>query len=261
MKYYVVSDVHGYYTELISELKLKGFFEDNTPHKLIICGDIFDRGEEAVKLQEFIIDLIRKDEVIIIRGNHEDLAIDFLEKGPYMMYGKLSLCASHYWKNGTVDTLSQLTKVKFPKMLYDMSKFVEKCKKTPYISEFIPAMVDYFETEHYVFVHGWIPCAEINMQDRKTYFYVEDWRNVSKQEWDNARWYNGMECGNQGVIEPNKTIVCGHWHCSYGHYHYGEAESEFEESAIFEPFYGKGYIAIDACTALTHKINCIVLED
>ncbi len=25
-----------------------------------------------------------------------------------------------------------------------------------------------------------------------------------------------MEAARQGIIEPNKTIVCGHWHSSYG---------------------------------------------
>ena len=73
MKYYVVADVHGFYSELITALTEKGFFKDESPHKLIVCGDLFDRGQEAVKLQDFIVDLMRKDEVILIRGNHEDL--------------------------------------------------------------------------------------------------------------------------------------------------------------------------------------------
>ena len=68
MKYYVVADVHGFYTELITALTEKGFFEDKEPHKLIVCGDLFDRGNEAVKLQEFIVDLIDKDEVVLIRA-------------------------------------------------------------------------------------------------------------------------------------------------------------------------------------------------
>ena len=50
MKYYVVSDVHGFYTELQEALKEKGFFEDTVEHKLISCGDLFDRGREALKL-------------------------------------------------------------------------------------------------------------------------------------------------------------------------------------------------------------------
>lgn len=72
MRYYVTADVHGYFSELRSALAEKGFFEDTEPHKLIICGDIYDRGTETLELQSFILDLMSKDEVILIRENHED---------------------------------------------------------------------------------------------------------------------------------------------------------------------------------------------
>ena len=80
MRYYVVADVHGFYTELIAALTEKGFFEDKEPHKLIVCGDLFDRGPEPKELQKFIVDLLDKDEVILIRGNHEDLMEDIEEE-------------------------------------------------------------------------------------------------------------------------------------------------------------------------------------
>ena len=61
MKYYVVADIHGFFDELITALDEKGFFSDTEPHKLIVCGDLFDRGTQALKLQEFILDLLAKD--------------------------------------------------------------------------------------------------------------------------------------------------------------------------------------------------------
>lgn len=51
----------------------------------------------------------------------------------------------------------------------------------------------------------------------ETYFPIENWRNANSEAWDFARWINGMQASRDGVIEKNKTIVCGHWHCSYGH--------------------------------------------
>ena len=47
MRYYVISDVHGYYTQMKSALEKAGFFSDTTPHKLVMLGDLFDRGHEA----------------------------------------------------------------------------------------------------------------------------------------------------------------------------------------------------------------------
>ena len=66
MKYYVTADVHGYFSELKTALSALGFFQDTEPHKLIVCGDLYDRGSEALHLQEFILDLLEKDEVILV---------------------------------------------------------------------------------------------------------------------------------------------------------------------------------------------------
>ena len=58
MKYYITADVHGFYTEFHKALDEAGYFNEPEPHKLIILGDIFDRGQEAVKMQDFILRLM-----------------------------------------------------------------------------------------------------------------------------------------------------------------------------------------------------------
>ena len=73
MKYYVVSDVHGFYTPLVEALTEAGFFKETEPHKLIVCGDMMDRGREAVKMQEFMLKLLEEDKLIFVKGNHEEL--------------------------------------------------------------------------------------------------------------------------------------------------------------------------------------------
>ena len=83
MRYYVVSDVHSFYTEMIKALTEKGYFEDKEPHKLIICGDMFDRGSESVAMQKFIMELLEKDEVILVRGNHEDLMLSLIDDAKF----------------------------------------------------------------------------------------------------------------------------------------------------------------------------------
>ncbi len=262
MKYYIVSDVHGFYSELIAVLTEKGFFEDKEPHKLVICGDILDRGEEALKMQKFILDLIDKDEVILIRGNHEDLAVELLENAPDYFKNAVRALTSHHARNGTIDTFIQLTGLPLSFRVRNTKNFVEKAKETPYVQTIIPAMIDYFETKNYIFVHGWIPCREANSSNiGKCYFYKPNWRKASKEEWEKARWYNGMMCHNQGVLEEGKTIVCGHWHCSYGHAMYGVNRNNPNSKEDFSPYYNKGIIAIDACTAYSGLMNCIIIEE
>lgn len=252
MKYYVVADIHGFYTEFIEALTSKGYFEDTTPHKLIICGDIYDRGSEAKKLQDFILDLMAKDEVILIKGNHEDLLLSLLNnwsKGAYLQ--------QHHFSNGTLDTVTQLTGYSVTDMFLRNDEVGKGLLNNISIQSIIPHMKDYYESENYIFVHGWIPC---HYQKENGYQPIKEWRTASKEQWDEARWINGMEAAHHGIIEPNKTIVCGHWHCSYGHAKYELDGDEFE-NANFEPYYANGIIALDSCCAFSKKINCIVIED
>lgn len=260
MKYYVVADVHGYYTALKKALEQQGFFDDVTPHKLVICGDLFDRGSEACALQDFIVELINKGEVIIIRGNHEDLAIEFVRNIRKWMTP--AVMGTHHWNNGTVDTVLQLTGMELTNAYQNPDKCAALMDTTPFFSHIIPNMVDYFETDNYIFVHGWIPCNAIGYGGKPiTFEYMKDWRTADAVDWNLARWYNGMDAANKGVIEKGKTIVCGHWHCSYGHSKILGKGSEFDADADFSPYHNKGIIAIDACTAKTLKVNCIVIED
>ena len=131
-------------------------------------------------------------------------------------------------------------------------------KETPYFKIIIPAMTDYYETKRFIFVHGWIPCIR---ERNKQYSYVTAWRDSDSREWMAARWINGMKAANDGVIEPGKTIVCGHWHTSYGHSVLNHTCSEFGPDANFNPYYGTGIIALDACTAHSGIVNVITVED
>lgn len=256
MKYYAVADIHGFYDELITALEEQGFFKDTAPHKLIVCGDLFDRGSQALRLQEFILDLLLRDEVILIRGNHEDLAADLLNKWQIRSY----LWEAHR-ANGTLDTVCQLTGASQDDIKNDPESVEQRLRHSPFIETIIPAMRDFYETEHYIFVHGWIPCTALRFSYATEYFRIDDWRAANGKEWDNARWLNGMEAAHSGVTERGKTIVCGHWHCSFGHSHYEGRGGEFDESADFSPYYGSGIIALDACTAVSGRVNCVVLED
>ena len=187
--------------------------------------------------------------MILVRGNHEDLYEEMItiDKGlPYR----------HHRSNGTYNTALQLTGFDPGLAIIRNFDFAEAAQNTPYFQQIIPAMVDWYETEHYIFVHGWIPC----IQERDGSFsHRSDWREATPEEWRWARWCNGMDAAQACTEE--KTILCGHWHCSYGHARYENKGSEFGPDADFSPYYGRGVIALDACTALSRKINILTLED
>lgn len=257
MRYYVTADVHGFFSSLKNTLSKLGFFEDPLPHRLLICGDIFDRGEEALQMQDFLLELLEKDQLILVRGNHEDLAMELLQgwhMGSYLQ--------SHHHSNGTIDTACQLTGFTFREVYTHSQQLCRDFLKTPFVQTLIPAAVDYYETEHYIFVHGWIPCSRHSMGSHlEKYVPVDNWRKASRKQWKEARWTNGMEAAHQGITVPGKTIVCGHWNCSFGHARYEQDGGEFDNNPNFDPYYGNGIIALDACTAFSKQVNCIIIND
>ena len=250
MRYYVTADIHGYYTAFRSALESAGYFDDPEPHKLMIAGDLFDRGQEAEALQNFILELLERDEVILVRGNHEDLFEELIT----VDHG----CAfSFHLDNGTYDTALQLTGFEKPRALVSALAFANAGQRTPYYETILPEMLDYYETEHYIITHGWIPCKEVG---RGTYEYNPNWREASEDQWRKARWINGIDAART-AREDGKTIVCGHWHASYGHSKYEGRGSEFGADADFSPYRAPGILAIDACTAHSGIVNCVLLDD
>lgn len=265
MKYFVFTDIHGFYDLFMQQLKGNGFDVNNPNHKIIICGDLMDRGKQAVAVQEAVLQLLNDGKVILIRGNHEDLMMDMLENWfDYEEQIRSGFC--HHISNGTFDTALQLTGYSKKQALKAPNGFLTKLKNTSFVQTIIPACRDYFETEHYVFVHGYLPCLTEPMPfpyiRSVSYKYNSAWRTASKEEWGQSRWINGMDAAVRfGVIEPNKTVVCGHYHASYGHWAFGNETAEFDAGAKYAPFYANGIIAMDACTARSGQMNCVVLDD
>ena len=239
-KYFVVSDVHSFYREMISALTEAGFDREDPEHIFVSLGDLMDRGPSPLECLEFLnaIPLERK---VLIRGNHEDLLMDCLARE----------CAlEHDIHNGTSDTVWRLAGEtadvlyrRNPRLLF------AAVREQATLREYVFSLVDYAEIGDYVFVHGWIPPRK-GAPER-------DWR---RGNWREARWFNGMGKWKCGALVPNKTVVCGHWHVSWGHSVLEKKGTEFGEKADFSPFIAPGIIAIDACTAYSHRVNCIVLD-
>lgn len=77
MATYVMSDIHGCYT-MFKEMLVKINF-DETKDKLIVLGDITDRGLESTLLLDFFIKNRNNPAYVLLKGNHEEHTIDILE--------------------------------------------------------------------------------------------------------------------------------------------------------------------------------------
>lgn len=254
-KLFVTSDIHSYYEPLIEALDAAGFDKDNEDHWLIVCGDCFDRGPDSGLVLKFLMELERK---IIVKGNHDLLLDECCKRGfPY----------THDRHNGTITTIQDLGDMGAG---YDF----EKCCNTTYnkLARYRELLVNYFETQNYIFVHSWIP-TEVEYtyaskpwhQLGKNHSYKADWRNATDKEWEEAMWGNPFWNAQDELNKTGKALVFGHWHCSTGHSLFsGDKDiSEFGDDAIWEPYKSDKYniIGIDRCVAHTGKLNVLVLED
>ena len=253
---YVVSDTHGYANKLKKALTKKGFFDD-PDRKLLLCGDICDRGMQAVELCDFLVELLDEERLILVKGNHEVLFEQMIKQIADGGVCEVASYGSHHYRNGTWHTALQLADmdeghaVAFPQML------LGRLMRTPFYQKLLSAGVNYYETKQYIFTHGYIPCID----NIKSYSYRKDWREASDDEWQRAMWLNGMQmaCGFH-IREPKKTIVCGHYHTSWGHHFVDGRGSEFDRDADFSPFFADGVIAIDACTAASGRVNVLCFD-
>ena len=249
-KLFVVGDIHGYFNEFKEALDNTDYDKENPDHLLISLGDNFDRGRQPQDILDF---LQTQKNAILIKGNHEDLILDCLERG-YPTYKD-----NH---NGTTQTIKDLGN--YENMTGNPAqKFLGCCFVTyEKINNFIYNMYNYYETKKYIFVHSWIPLKEKVENDVYTKVYYNEWRNAHQFEWDDARWGNPFEFAKLELNKTGKIIVFGHWHTSW----WKEQENgidAFGPEAAFSPVYLKKYncIGIDGCTAYTHKVNILCLED
>ena len=250
MKLFCVSDIHSFYTPLKKALDEAGFDKNNPEHWLISCGDAFDRGNESEEVLQFLMSLERK---ILVKGNHDLLLEDCCKREfPY----------SHDVSNGTVKTINDIGHA-------GEGYSFDKCCEATWnrTAAYRSALVNYFETEDYIFVHSWIPliCLDVlpkHYVKNRQFEYNPDWRNADKNSWEQAMWGNPFELAEQGLNKTKKTIVFGHWHCSCG---WAKAEgcSEFDTDAKWDPYFNseQNIIGLDRCTAYTKKVNIVVLED
>ena len=232
---FVVSDIHGHYTLLKESLDKVGFDNENENHILICCGDYFDRGNENFEVLKFFERLKHK---ILLRGNHEDLLLKLLQTGKVL---------PHNYINGTLITLENF----FGKYSIDPADdticFSGKSRMIDRVCEFIEESVNYFETDKYVFVHGWLPeKAETPAARQK----------VSTEDWEKARWTKWTEKYNGEKVLLDKTLICGHMPTFYAN-----KFDDTRQKDCSDIFFGNGLIAIDAGTYDSKQINVLVSED
>lgn len=233
-KIFAVSDVHGYFTEMKKALDEAGFDPQNPQHLLVSCGDAMDRGKQPREVIEFFNRLPNK---VLVCGNHEILMQDAIRRKCFLM---------HDFHNGTANTAYDFC-TKENAGLMSHVQILGELRDDPEYQKYMSLLVNYFETERYIFVHSWIPGGK-------------DWRYAPQSKWDKSMWGNPFDIAAVVGNKTGKTIVHGHWTNSY-YWAREEGRSKYDDDAKFDISWHNGCIGLDACTVLSKKVSVLVVED
>ena len=233
-----MSEFHSFNNLKNAFCLLDSSFSNNEKHIFVCLGDLFDRGRENHAVYSYVKGLKHK---ILIKGNHEDSLLRILTEGkliPDDFSNETDVTVKELLGNRAIDSNG----------IIDTSRHKEKIDE---LLMFITDMRDYYETEGYIFTHGWLPIIIDGRMPR----LVEDFRDASESEWIEARLLGWHEVFAAGAVLDGKTIVCGHRPARLGYLF-----DDTRERDLCEPFFGEGVIAIDAGTVRSGVVNVLVIE-
>lgn len=182
-----VGDIHGHYNKLKDMWQKLKFNKDND--FLIFLGDYIDRGPDNIAVIKFVMELNKLENVICLRGNHEEMFIDDIKNG-------------FYFADKPHSALNELHKDKsLLKLFYDFAN------SRPYYHE--SRIID----KTYVFCHAGIE-NNIPMAEQSPHYLL--WERESFLNGYNDSKYvvvghTPVQCVN-GLNTPlelsNKIIMC-----------------------------------------------------
>lgn len=166
-KYIAVGDIHGCSKTLQALIEQLEPFYDRT---FIFVGDYIDRGPNSKQVVDFLLEFQKLADCIFLRGNHEQMMLDALDKGEthlWLMNGGNATVDS-YEKNGKRFSLSD-----------DHEQFYRSTKF-------------YHDTSDYFFVHaGLSPSKTIKeaLNDEKEvedFLWARSHLNTIEKPWEKS---------------------------------------------------------------------------
>ena len=239
--YYVLSDIHGFYRQLYARFDQLGnlhtVIDNGGEDKLILLGDYIDGGPNSFKTIDMIFCFQEgcPENVIVLRGNHEDMFLDYLDgKDDAWLGADVNLNTSKTFlledQLKKVEELSKLSNVN------EANSYIRTCIKENHkdLISWMRKLPYYYETEEQIFVHAGID------EEAGEYWKVgtPDYYFVSKYPATTGKFH--------------KDIIAGHI-----------GTSTISGNPNFNDIYydGKSHYYIDGTVALSGYIPILVYDE
>lgn len=229
---YVCTDIHGHFDAWLAGLKSAGVSVENGD-KLIILGDLIDRGPDSLRCVQFALELKEKypDNVVYLKGNHEQMFLNFLEIDPTMRYGKIHMegAFKHWSQNGGLQTLNSFIP-DFENYSVEETQVLLKIKYESLIEQ-LESLPLYHIDGDFAFVHaGFSSNTPLEEQEEDDMLWIRE------------DFFHSFEAISGDPLE-NKMIIHGHTPVVYMPGYNGKNE-----------FVGKHHICIDGGAAMGKEI-------
>lgn len=251
MTYFVFADPHGNYEALINAITEMGYDAANPQHQLIGYGDYFGRAarsnSDCVNIWKYLTSPHHANKPICIRGNHEGIIIDAIERR--------QLTETDIY-NGEHNTFASFLG-RYPNQVkrdYYLQFDAAKVMMNVGFYDWLKSLPWYFETEHYIFTHGFVPLQ----------WFGKKWKlsDLGDWEWNTASWAKTPDyiwTLDQTHTKIDKTVVFGHWRAKELNEKFAGKWEEVDGDIYVDK--ERKLIGLDTTTALSHKVGCIVIKD
>lgn len=159
---YAIGDIHGEYYKLKRLIK-KIDVEDAT---LVFLGDYIDRGEWSFEVVDFLINLSKNCMTIFLRGNHDDMFMDYLS----------GINEQIFIFNGGRKTIESYEKHGWN--IDPGTYYLDRVLPREHIT-FFQKLKNYYETDDFIFVHaGILPDVPMNEQPQEVLLWDRSFQEM-----------------------------------------------------------------------------------
>ena len=235
MIYYAISDIHGYLNILKETMKKVDLSNDNM---LFFLGDYIDDGPHSRQTLEYIYNLQKQypNQVIVLKGNHEEWFIDWLEDEieiAYFQADKNLETLKTFLNNNQIGIIANY--LKNGKSIFEINSIIKEYVKANYpeLIKWVKNLPSYYETENQIFVHAGIDeeAGEYWKLATENYYFTEKYPATT------GKFY--------------KDIVAGHI-----------ATSSLANNMNFHEIYfdGENHYYLDSTVQISKKLNLLIYD-
>ena len=157
-KTFAIGDIHGC-LEKLDDLITK--INPGQGDLIIFLGDYIDRSANPKSVVDFLIEFSANVECIFLRGNHEDMFLEFLEFGT---------SKTMFFANGGLKTIDSYV---YPEPFSSRVQVAHALPETH--RDFYAGLKWCYEDERYIYVHAGIkPDVAMHLQDRRDLIWIRD---------------------------------------------------------------------------------------